>query len=397
MPRLSPFLRMGAISIPTMSAALKPKAPRSPAALPVRTLVTHDAQPGDGPPGHDRQSRANVAQHLAEVMGWAFGGSFDRGGAYAHPLYFVPHDALSAADAEALGIRGPQDLFGGVVPHSFIATKAITHPLIDRGAVAPVGWSHAFTERAGDSVLRGYTTFSSADARRAAALILREGPVRIKCVSGIGGSGQHLARSAQEVDTVLAAIDPQEFEAGVTVEENLAEDVTFSVGCVECGGVAIAYCGTQRTTVNVRGRDVYGGSTLDVVRGGFAALLAESLPQDRREAVELARAYDAAAFAAYPDAFASRRNYDVLFGRDAAGRARSGVLEQSWRIGGASGAEVVALAAFRRDPARTRVRCASVEIYGDAGRPVPAGAIVHYRGVDEKVGPLTKYAVELVS
>ena len=327
-------------------------------------------------------------------MGWAFGDRYDPGATHAHPLYFVPHDALLAAEAQALGIRGPEDLLGGVVPHAFIATKAITHPLVDRNAVAPVGWSHAFAERTGDSVLRGYTTFSLADARRAAALLLGEGPVRIKCVSGIGGAGQHLARSAQDVDAALAGIDPHEFDVGVTVEENLDEDVTFSVGLVQCGGEAIAYCGTQRTTRNGRGHEVYGGSTLDVVRGGFAAVLASGLAPNAVAAVELAQAYDTAAFASYPDAFASRRNYDVLFGRDAAGRRRAGVLEQSWRIGGATGAEVVALDVFRRDPARTRVCCATVEIYG-AASDVPPGAIIHYSGVDANVGPLTKYAVEL--
>src|SRR4029077_20844844 len=176
--------------------------------------------------------------------------------------------------------------------------------------------SAAFGKRAGDAVLRGYTTFARDDARRAAILLLPDGPVRIKCVSGIGGAGQHTAESTHEVDAVLAAIDPAEFEnSGVTVEENLAEDMTFSVGRVECGGETIAYCGTQCTTRNGHGHEVYGGSTLDVVRGGFAVLLARDLPPDRRAAVELAQAYDAAAFAAYPHAFASRRNYDVLFGR----------------------------------------------------------------------------------
>jgi hypothetical protein len=367
----------------------------APAELIRRTLVMHDTRASTAPPGHDRQSRMNVACRLAEVLGWAFGGNHEPGAAYADPPYFVPHDALLARDAEALGIHGRQDLFGGVVPHAFVATKAITHPLVDRNAVAPIGWSHAFAERAGESVLRGYTTFALADARRAAHLLLRDGPVRIKCVSGIGGAGQHLAESAQEIDAALAAIESHEFaDSGVTVEEHLADNVTFSVGCVDCGGETIAYCGTQCTTTNSHGHEVYGGSALDVVRGGFWALLASDLSPDRRAAVELAQAYDAAAFSAYPGAFASRRNYDVLFGRDASGHRRAGVLEQSWRIGGASGAEVMAFAAFKRDPERRRVSCATVEIYDDAC-PVPEGAFIYYRGVDPHVGGLTKYAVEL--
>lgn len=160
--------------------------------FPVRTLVTHGIHESSRPFGHDRQSRFNLSQRLAEVMGWTFGGDHDGDAEYAAPPYFVPQDALLARDAKALGIRGPEQLYGGVVPHAFIATKAITHPLIDRHAAAPEGWSHAFAEWAGDSVLRGYTTFARRDALLAATFLLLDGPVRFKCVSGIGGSGQQL-------------------------------------------------------------------------------------------------------------------------------------------------------------------------------------------------------------
>ena len=67
------------------------------------------------------------------------------------------------------------------------------------------------------------------------------------------------------------------------------------------------------------------------------------------------------------------------------------MLEQSWRIGGASGAEIAALEAFRADPALRVVRASTVEVYGEAPTP-PPDAIVYFSGVDERVGPLTKYA-----
>ena len=54
---------------------------------------------------------------------------------------------------------------------------------------------------------------------------------------------------------------------------------------------------------------------------------------------------------------------------DAVGRRRSGVLEQSWRAGGASGAEIAALEAFRADPSLPSVRAITREVYGRrAGR-----------------------------
>jgi hypothetical protein len=110
-----------------------------------------------------------------------------------------------------------------------------------------------------------------------------------------------------------------------------------------------------------------------------------------RRAIEQARAYDAAAFRCFAGLFASRRNYDVAQGRDAQGAERSGVLEQSWRIGGASGAEVAALHAFHADPAVAVVRASTVEIFGEGAQP-PAGALVLFHGDDPRLGPLLKYA-----
>src|SRR5207244_3884041 len=83
--------------------------------------------------------------------------------------------------------------------------------------------------------------------------------------------------------------------------------------------------------------------------------------------------------------FASRRNYDVARGLDAEGRWCCGVLEPSWRLGGASGPEVAALEAFRAGPALTVVRAWCVGVYGPCGEPPPQ-AVVHFRGVDDRLG-----------
>jgi hypothetical protein len=68
------------------------------------------------------------------------------------------------------------------------------------------------------------------------------------------------------------------------------------------------------------------------------------------------------------------------------------VLEQSWRIGGASSAEVAALEAFARDPHLRAVRAECVEAYGKCARP-PDDAVVYFSGVDSVVGQITKYAL----
>jgi len=65
------------------------------------------------------------------------------------------------------------------------------------------------------------------------------------------------------------------------------------------------------------------------------------------------------------------------------------VLEQSWRMGGASSAEVAALQSFVYDPRMRAIRVSSVETYID--HPLPADAIEVYRGPAENSDFLLKY------
>jgi len=110
-----------------------------------------------------------------------------------------------------------------------------------------------------------------------------------------------------------------------------------------------------------------------------------------RAAVVAARRYDEAT-EEFHGFTASRRNYDVAQGIGADGRPRSGVLEPSWRVGGASSAELAAFAAFARDPSLEIVGASHVEEFG-TGRRAPAGAIVDFQGDDPEAGPLLRYTI----
>ena len=343
---------------------------------------------------HERETRTGLAERLAALKGFAFAGDHDPSAAHPGPVYFVPSDTLVGIEAaRALGIHGEDDLFGGVVPHAFVATKAITHPLVAPDARAPAGWCGDLGSRLGDAVLLGSSVFAPEDARRAGARLLERGPVRLKPVRATGGRGQRVASDTAELDAALAAMDAGELSGhGLVLEEDLSAVTTHSVGQVRVAGLVATYWGTQRLTPDNTGEAAYGGSDLLVARGGFEALLALGLGEEARLAVARARAYDAAAMGCFPGMFASRRNYDVVGGLDAAGRRRCGVLEQSWRVGGASGAEIAALEAFGADPALRVVRASTAEVYGEGAPPPPPGATVYFRGVDERVGPITKYA-----
>ena len=342
---------------------------------------------------HESVTQADVASRLARLKGYKFAGEYEPAAGYTGPVYFVPSDTVVGTEAAfGLGIRTEHDLFGGVVPYAFAATKAITHTLVDPDAHAPEGWSADFGRQIREAVLTGFAVFTLDDARRALGRLLDNGPARVKLARGIGGRGQRVVTEANEVETVLLAIDPVELSRyGIVLEEELAEVTTYSVGQVRVADLLATYYGTQRSTTNNSGAKVYGGSALVVVRGDFDELLKLSLGQDIRLAIAQARAYDAAAVEHFPGFFASRRNYDVARGVDASARWRSGVLEQSWRLGGASGAEVAALEAFRADASLHAVRASSIETYGACDPPPQA--MVHFHGVDDHVGPITKYVL----
>ncbi|WP_253700206.1 DUF3182 family protein [Cupriavidus pauculus] len=360
-------------------------------------VVAYGRADCDDPDSHQGATLRGIAERVARLAGFTFAGTYDA--AMQQPFdgaggrfYFVPAHTLVGIDtARQLGIGSLQDLLGGVVPHAFIGTKVISHGLVAPDARAPEGWSADFTDRVRDHVLPGYTAFSLADARQAGVAMLRDGKVRVKEPCGIGGLGQHVVSTEAELDSVLQDLDADSVDReGLVLERNLDNVQTFSVGQVEIGDLRASYCGTQDLTPDNRGQLVYGGSTLRVVRGTLEDLLAHPVEAHLRDAVRAAVAYHAAAVDCFPGVLVSRCNYDVAFGTHQ-GRPLLGVLEQSWRVGGATGAELAALAAFRDDPQCVRATASTREIYGKDAT-VPQDADVYFQGEDRSVGALTKYA-----
>jgi hypothetical protein len=360
----------------------------------LRPVVAFYRSDGNGGPlDHDASSKAKVAESLASLLGLDFAGEFDLSLPSQAPVYLVPSDTLpSLAAARRLGIRGVEDLFGGVVPAAFVATKVVSHPLVRPDAAAPPGWSTLCAESVRDAALPGYSVFSASDAHEAAVRLLRGGSLRVKDPAGVGGLGQWVVRDEDELEEHLTRFgDDMLGRHGLVLERNLNDVVTYSVGHVRVGHHRASYYGTQGLTRNHQGLDVYGGSSLVVCRGGFEDLLGHDMEPQVHQAVEQALAFHRAIMQGYPDLIASRCNYDVAFGVDDHGQAHGGVLEQSWRIGGASGAEAAALHAFAADPSLQRVRASTCEIYADQVQ-LPAGAWLLYDGPDRQGGRLVKFA-----
>lgn len=344
------------------------------------------------PPGHDAATKASVAREIAELLDLPYSDE-PADAVPARAPYVVPSEALTGLEQAArLGVHGVDDLFGGVVPHAFMATKVVTHALLSRRSLCPLGWPHELGARLVGAVLPGYTAFTRRDVRLAGERLLRDGPVRLKCADGVGGAGQTVVTCGADLAREIDAIDPAVIRrVGWVIERNLQGEVlTHSVGAVRIGRWRAAYCGQQTTTVDRRGREVYGGSRLLVARGGFRELLDLDLPPSTRLAVGQAMRYDHETQAACAGMFASRVNYDVAQGLDEHGTPLSGVLEQSWRIGGASGAEIAALRAFKADPTLRSVIASTHELHADHVA-VPPDARIHHDAVDDRLGRLTKF------
>jgi hypothetical protein len=343
-------------------------------------------------PEHEKTVHFELGKRIASMLGMQFGGTYDAAAVYPRRRYFIPTETLiGMAAARQVGIRHEGDLFGGVAPHAFVPTKAITHPLVEANACAPAGWSHEFGQRVQHSVLRGVTVFTMEDALKAGERLLAHGPVRIKPVHATAGRGQLRVDDRQQLLSALQAQDTSRLrECGLVLEEHLEQATTFSVGQVRLGGIRASYVGTQQLTPDNSGTPVYGGSALLVARGDFNALLKLNIKDEFRQAIAKAQIYDTAATACFAGLLASRRNYDIACGLGADGQIRCGVLEQSWRVGGASAAEITALQAFHADPSLQATRASTIELFGTRVE-APEKAYELYRGTDPDIGPLSKY------
>ncbi|QBF26120.1 DUF3182 family protein [Pseudomonas tructae] len=341
-------------------------------------------------PEHEHSVHLKLAERLAQLFGTEVV-TPSKPPTARENFYYLPTETLIGTEHyRDMGIAAATDLFGGLVSQPYMATKAISHPLL-ADARFPLGWTDDFARLAQDALLRGYSVFSLADAVRAAQLLLREGPLRLKPVRATAGRGQRVIDSMKALEQALGGMDEQEIAlCGLTLEENLSQVQTFSVGQALVAGILCSYYGTQQLTRDHQGEEIYGGSDLVLVRGDYDALLQLELEDHLRLAITQARTYEQAALQAFPGFIASRRNYDVARGLNSQGKLRSGVLEQSWRIGGASSAEVLALQAFAADPALNRVRASTHEAF-DAP-PLPADATIFYQGDDSELGRVCKYA-----
>jgi len=318
---------------------------------------------------HEVATLGFAARRVAALLGLRCGNRSSSG----EGCFWLPMSTLSCEEAAALGIADELQLWGGVVPFPFVATKLVSHPLW-QGRGAPAGWRAV--PGIGNWTLPGYAVFSREDAGAAGRDLLRNGAIRCKSPYARGGHGQTVIHSERQLCDWLDSFAGS-MEDGMVVERHLVHAVTYSVGSSNLRGCEIAYHGEQRSVVDPGGATVYGGSVLTIYPGSIGGLLRVLPEGDIAAAASAAMRFDRAVRESYA-VVASRCNYDVIAGVDSRGQRHVGVLEQSWRFGGASMAEVLALECFQAHPGLPWVVAETVESYADESPP--ADAIVYWPG-----------------
>jgi len=334
---------------------------------------------------HERRGHQSIAKRIAEITDREYAGDFAGRQEGGGNFYYVPHRTLVGSDrASVLGIVDEDGLYGGIVPEPFIANKGIMHPLPGPNAVRPDAWNHEFSSAVEKNVLSGYTAFSRKDALAAARRLLQTGPVRLKWADAAGGAGQMTVESLKEVEHFIGTNPAWP----LVLEMHLRDIVTLSVGRSRLAGTTISYFGTQEITQNNYGEQIYGGSHLIIMKSELREL-EPHVPGEWQRAVRQAIEFDAE-LRHFPGIIASRRNYDVGLGYDSRGNLLSGVLDQSWRVGGCSGIEVEAVRIFQQDANVQIVKGSTLNRYGAETRP-PDGAWVHFEGIDDRAGAMIVY------
>lgn len=94
---------------------------------------------------HETVVQQALGNRIARLLGATFAGAYDPALHKDHALYYIPSDTLiGKRQGEALNIRTADDFFGGLIDYPFMATKAISHPLITDATSRPEGWSDRF-------------------------------------------------------------------------------------------------------------------------------------------------------------------------------------------------------------------------------------------------------------
>lgn len=265
-----------------------------------------------------------------------------------HP-YFVPFAAVHADLADAKGIEGIGNLYGGIVRHHEHADKAILHAMpVEKTTGYPSWYSSEFARKVHDVVLPGYTAFTAEDVRAGYDLMHHDGlAVRLKDPANTGGLGQHLVDGYSDLREALVPYKHKLHKTGIVLEADLYRPVTVTIGYVNLKGETYTWYG-RPYDVEHDGMMRFGGNELTVVRGGLSVLRGYADSSESLLAIGQAkRVFDAYSLLGTS---ISRATLDVVQGMSLSGSFMSGVTDPSLRPSASSAAEIRAIEALAVNP-----------------------------------------------
>ena len=301
-----------------------------------------------------RERNANVGKHLAEIQGTVFSGEYTDTPKASTDKFYVPAKTLPISIAENLGIVTSEDLYGGVVEHAIFATKSVLHPTLYSNSPAPGIYPRNFasvlTER--NLVLPGYTTFDSSqqEAFQIFNLLREQGfVVRLKEPDQSDGDGQAVISDTQYLRNLLDRYPGEViFQKGLILETNVQNGKTVSIGQTSITGKDYTHIAFQKD-IRQNGRTIYGGATMMIFKGNLENLI-QNYAFDPDVTIALKQSYQIHQAYGELDPKLSRASYDVLQGFDSKGNFLSGVTDQTFRLGGSSPAEVLAIEYLNNKP-----------------------------------------------
>lgn len=303
------------------------------------------------------QRNHSLAGFLAKLTGRKYQGDLSLNTKIDSRDILFPHKSLPVSAGEELGVTSQNQIFGSVIEPIY-AEKSIFHPLINKPEVAPRNFPHKFPKQLFESkaTLPGYTVFCLDDALSAFELLKLQGVVvRLKDPQGSSGTKQLIVASRTEVEEFVKSIDPSKLKAlGLVLESNLINSSdpkaalrAYSAGWTVIDGKIYSYIGEQMfgETGTV---DRYLGTKLYMVRGTTNNLIDFAKEKKLQSILQcLSKVKRAMVFLPY--LIGSRINFDFLVGipetlpANRYIKERTYVVEQSFRVGGATPAELLGI------------------------------------------------------
>jgi len=319
-----------------------------------QNLVAYEVDPQTPQPYKDYIHERNgvFAAEIAKLVG-ASGVVEINGHGLENVSYQLPSRTLVAEEAAARGIESVDDFYGGVVPVNIAGTKAALHQAVGS---APIGFSRQVAQRLSEEglVLPGATAFTVSEAESEAARLIAEGfDVRFKDPTESDFNGQLIVGDLEQVFVARGEYSGSLVaENGLVIEVNLHDARTFSAGAVVIGGKEYTFVGEQKSVYH-DGKEKFGGvsmiviaDSLEKVASGGINIHGDAEYQRAIEMVKIARDI----YGQY-DPLLSRFSFDVVFGRDRDGNEMAGIVDPTFRAGGLTPGELVAIALVKEHEA----------------------------------------------